>query len=110
MDPDVILQLIVSQGPSTSADQARAMEESFTSHLQLPSKEEMEAMLIERRKQVRRAVEYFGKLLAVLADFLTPLPLSTTCLIIIHFQLTLPSNTMLLLFQALLASYMDEDA
>jgi pre-mRNA-splicing factor ISY1 len=51
LDPDVILQLIVSQGPSTSADQARAMEESFTSHLQLPSKEEMEAMLIERRKQ-----------------------------------------------------------
>jgi hypothetical protein len=48
LDPDTILQLMHSNG-----DGARAMEEHFSSHLQLPTKEEMEQMLIERRKQVR---------------------------------------------------------
>lgn len=53
LDPDTILKLIQTSGPSAGSDTAKAMEEHFTSHLQLPSKEEMEQMLIERRKQVR---------------------------------------------------------
>jgi hypothetical protein len=54
LDPEAILELIESQGPSGSGDAARAMEEHFTSHVQLPSREEMEKMLIERRKKVRK--------------------------------------------------------
>lgn len=54
LDPDAILHLIETQGPAASGDAARAMEDRFTAHVQLPSREEMEKMLIERRKQVRR--------------------------------------------------------
>lgn len=54
LDPDTILAMISSSGPSASSNSARAMEEHFTAHLQLPTREEMEQMLIERRKQVRR--------------------------------------------------------
>ena len=53
LDPEAILELIDTQGPSSSGDTARAMEERFTAHVQLPSREEMEKMLMERRKKVR---------------------------------------------------------
>ena len=55
LDPEQILQLMSQAGPSVGGG-ARAMEEHFTSHLQLPTKEEMEQMLIERRKQVRTSL------------------------------------------------------
>ena len=51
LDPEAILELIDTQGPSSSGDTARAMEERFTAHVQLPSREEMEKMLMERRKK-----------------------------------------------------------
>lgn len=54
LDPDTILAMISTSGPSAASDSARAMEEHFTSHLQLPTREEMEQMLMERRKKVRR--------------------------------------------------------
>lgn len=51
LDPEQILKLM-SDRSANGAGGAQAMEEHFTSHLQLPTKEEMEQMLIERRKQV----------------------------------------------------------